>query len=402
MPQVRLLIGTRKGAFVYTSDAARGRWQRSEPMLKGWQVYDFVVDKRRDPPRLLATTNSAWFGSTIARSDDLGETWVQRAPGLGFPKDMAETVKNIWCIRHGHESQPGVLFAGTDPAGLFRSEDWGETWSPVESIVRHEWRSFWQPIPGAAFSIMSMLVGKGEEAAREIARNTGLPAGGNVDSIEIDPRDPRRMYVSIGGGGGYRSEDAGQTWTLFSHHAIPTSPGVRMFVSQNAAGAPPEVDPAAEFDMHCLRIDPKNPDRLWAQAHMGVFRSDDRGESWTDVSEGLPSFHGFPIAISRRQPDAVFVVPLEANDFRVCPGQLAVYRSRDAGRTWRALDDGLPGDGDYQSVYRAGLTTDGLEPEGVYIGTSNGQLFASADGGDHWQRLPGTLPPILSVTCAVF
>lgn len=401
MARLRLLVGTRKGAFVYTADEGREAWQRSEPLLKGWQVYDFAADARKEPPRLLATTNSAWFGSTIAWSDDLGETWTQRAPGLSFPKDSGESVKFIWCVRPGHESQPGVVWAGTDPAGLFRSEDWGESWSPVESIVRHPWRSFWQPVPGTAFGIMQVLVGKGEEAAREVARNAGLPAGGNLDAIEIDPREPRRMYVSIGAGGGYRREDGGETWTLFSHHARPTSPGVMMFVSQASAGAPPEVDPAAEFDLHCLRLDPKRPDRLWAQAHMGVFRSDDRGETWEDVSTRLPSFHGFPIAVSRREPDSVYIVPLEANEFRVCPGQLAVYRTQDAGRSWERLTDGLPGDGDYQSVYRGGLDTDGLDPEGVYVGTSNGQVYASSDGGDHWRRLPGTLPPVLSVACAV-
>jgi photosystem II stability/assembly factor-like uncharacterized protein len=402
MTAALLLVGTRKGAFIYRSDERRTAWTLSEPMLKGWQVYHLAVDARRDPPRLLATTNSAWFGSTIARSDDLGKTWTQRAPGMGFPKDMGETVKFIWRIQPGHRAQPGVVFAGTDPAGLFRSEDWGESWRPVDGIVRHEWRSFWQPMPGAAFSIMNVLVGQGgEERAREIARNSGLPAGGNVDSIEIDPRDPARMYVAIGGGGGYRSEDGGQTWTLFSHRARPTSPGVLLFVSQSAAGAPPDVDPQAEFDMHSLRLDAKNPDRLWAQAHMGVYRSDDRGETWADVSAGLPSFHGFPVAVTKREPDAAYVVPLEANDFRVCPGQFAVYRTSDAGKTWQALTRGLPGDGDYQSVYRAALDTDGLAPEGVYVGTSNGQVYASSDGGDHWSRLPGTLPPVLSVTPAV-
>jgi photosystem II stability/assembly factor-like uncharacterized protein len=313
---------------------------------------------------------------------------------------MKERVRYLWSIRPGLPEQPGAVYAGTDPAGLFRSDDWGESWEPVESIVRHAWRSFWQPYRGS-FSIMNVLVGQGEEAAREASRNAGLPSGGNLDSVEIDPRDPRRMYITIGGGGGYRSEDGGETWTLFSHRARPQSPGVMMFVSQNAAGAPPEVDPLAEFDMHCLRLDPKKPDRLWAQAHMGVYRSDDRGASWADVSRSLPSFHGFPLAVTKTAPDAVFIVPLEANDFRVCPGQLAVYRTVDEGRSWERLTSGLPGDGDYQSVYRAGLCTDGLQPEGVYVGTSNGQLYAGSGLGESWARLPGTLPPILSVTCAV-
>jgi hypothetical protein len=152
-----------------------------------------------------------------------------------------------------------------------------------------------------------------------------------------------------------------------------------------------------------MRLDPKNPDRLWGQSHIGVFRSDMDAKNWQDMTHGLPSFHGFPIAVTRREPDAVFVVPLEfeAANFRVCRGQFAVYRTRDSGCTWERLTCGLPGPNDYQSVYREGLDTDGLEQEGVYVGTSNGEVYASADGGDHWQRLPGTLPPILSVTCAV-
>jgi photosystem II stability/assembly factor-like uncharacterized protein len=167
---------------------------------------------------------------------------------------------------------------------------------------------------------------------------------------------------------------------------------------------PADFDPAAINETHRMRIDRKNPDRLWAQGHVGVFRSDDAGATWADVTEGLPSFHGFPIAVTKRGLDATFVVPLEyeANNFRVCAGQLTVYRTRDSGKSWQRLSDGLPGPSDYQSVYREGLDTDGLDPEGVYVGTSNGQVFASPDGGDHWQRLPGTLPPILSVTCAIW
>ena len=172
--------------------------------------------------------------------------------------------------------------------------------------------------------------------------------------------------------------------------------------AQSPAALPPDKDPAGLDELHRMRLDPKNPNRMWGQAHWGVFRSDDSGATWEDVTEGLPSFHGFPIAVTHRQPDAAYVVPLDygQDNFRVCPGQLAVYRTRDGGKSWQALTDGLPGPADYQSVYREGLDTDGLEPEGVYVGTSNGQVYASSDGGDHWLRLPGTLPPVLSVTCA--
>jgi photosystem II stability/assembly factor-like uncharacterized protein len=178
-------------------------------------------------------------------------------------------------------------------------------------------------------------------------------------------------------------------------------------IAASAPGAtalPPDKDPAGLDELHRMRLDPKDPDRMWGQAHWGAFRSDDSGATWEDVTEGLPSFHGFPIAVTHRQPDAAYVVPLDygQDNFRVCPGQFAVYRTQDGGKSWQALTDGLPGPDDYQSVYREGLDTDGLEPEGVYVGTSNGQVFGSADGGDHWQRLPGTLPPIFSITCAAF
>ena len=382
--QVRLLVGTRKAAFIYTSDAKREAWEVSEPLLPGWSVYHLAADTRRDPARIYAAANHWAWGPSVARSDDGGKTWEQRSPGLAFPKDMGVTVANVWHVEPGHASQPGVVFAGTQPGGLFRSEDWGDSWAPVESFNRHRYRQFWGPTGGAGAS--------------------------SLHSLQVDPRDADRIYGSVSSGGTYFTEDGGQTWGLCSHGLIATTPDARKFLAEIAAqfpprDLPPDVDPAAVDEFHKFRIDPKNPDRLWGQAHIGVFRSDHRGRDWQDVTAGLPSFHGFPLAVTRRQPDAVFVVPLDidsaSQNIRVCPGQLAVYRTRDAGNSWQRLTEGLPGPNDYQSVYREGLDTDGLEPEGVYVGTSNGQVFASRDGGDHWQRLPGVLPPILSVSCAV-
>jgi hypothetical protein len=216
------------------------------------------------------------------------------------------------------------------------------------------------------------------------------------------------MFFSISAGGTYVSADCGASWDLCSHRALATTPAAKEFIERIEqlfpSQIPENVDPAAVDEMHKLVLDPKRPDRLWGQSHIGVFRSDYNAECWQDVTRGLPSFHGFPIAVTRREPDAVFVVPLEfeSDNFRVCPGQFAVYRTRDAGCTWERLTCGLPGPHDYQSVYREGLDTDGLDPEGVYVGTTNGEVYASANGGDHWQRLPGTLPPILSVSCAVW
>lgn len=398
MSQVMVLAGTRKGGFIYTSDERRERWEQSEPILPGWSVYHMSADGRGDTPRLYAAANHWAWGRSVARSVDGGKEWDWRCPGLAFAKDTGIAIQSVWHVRAGHESQPGVLYAGTQPAGLFRSEDWGDSWAGIDAINRHELRPYWGG------------------------------TGGNqscLHSIEIDPRNPQHMYVSISAGGSHVTHDGGQSWALCSHRAVPKPETKKPFDQQMerwqtamaagepieqpetfpAPGAPlpPGVDPAAADEMHKLRIDTKNPDRLWGQAHIGVFRSDDGGGDWEDVTPGLPSFHGFPIAVTRRDPDAAFVVPLEfeRENFRVCADQFAVYRTGDAGKSWERLTDGLPGPGDYQSVYREGLDTDGLNPEGVYAGTSNGHVYASADGGDHWRQLPGRLPPILSVTCAV-
>ena len=377
--QVKLLVGTKKGAFIYTSNEKREQWEVSEPIMPGWGVFHMESDPRSDPPRLYAAGKHAVWGPCVAKSMDGGKTWESRSEGLGFPPEMELAIDAVWHIRPGHESQPGVVFAGTAPAGLFRSEDWGASWQSVESLNNHENRRFWQPIAGGP-----------------------IDGGPPVQSIEIDPRDPDHMYVAISGA--YVTMDGCKSWRLFSHKAVSDSPQARIFISQAEGNTPPGIDPAAAHDMHRLRIDPENPDRLWTQAHLGVFRSDDGGRSWEDVTEGLPSFHGFPIAVTRREPDAVYVVPLEtgSDNFRACQGQFAVYRTRDSGATWQRLTEGLPGPHDYQSSYREAMDTDGLDPEGVYVGTSNGQLYASTNGGDRWERLPGTLPPILSVTCAVF
>jgi hypothetical protein len=378
---VRLLVGTRKGGFIYTSDERRQEWRLAEPLLPGWSFYHMQADMRHDPPLLLAAANHWAWGRSVAKSTDFGKSWDYRSENLGFPPDMGLSVDNVWCVRPGHETESGVVYCGTQPAGLFRSEDWGRSWQPVDGINRHPSRKHWSGTGG------------GDSC---------------IHSIEVDPRDPNHVYVCVSSGGSFVTRDGGKTWAMFSHTAIAQTPKAREFLAEIAEQFPPalpqDLDPAAIDEMHKMRLDPKNPERVWAQTHVGVFRSDDGGATWADVTRGLPSFHGFPIAVTKRQPDAAFVVPLEfeANNFRVCPGQFTVYRTPDGGVTWQALTHGLPGPNDYQSVYREGLDTDGLEPEGVYVGTSNGQVYASPDGGDHWQRLPGTLPPVLSVTCAVY
>ena len=382
MPQVKVLVGTRKGAWIYTSDEKRERWEISEPVMPGWTVYHMSADLRRDPPRLYAAANHWAWGRSVARSDDMGKTWEQRSPGLAFPRDMGLSIENVWYVTPGHDSQPGVVYAGTQPGGLFKSQDWGDSWASVDSINRTRYRQFWGPAGGA-----------------------GSPC---LHSIEIDPRDANRMYAAVSSGGTYFSEDGGDTWDLCSHGIVVTTPAAKEFLASIAnlfpqPKLPEDVDPAALDEFHKFRIDPKNPDRLWGQSHVGVFRSDHRGKDWQDVTEGLPSFHGFPIAVTKRNPDAVFVVPIEygADNFRVVRGQFAVWRTTDAGKSWQKFTKGLPGSNDYQSAYRESMDTDGLDREGVYVGTTNGMVYASNDLGEHWMELPGRLPPILGVTAAV-
>ncbi len=379
---VKVLVGTRKAAFIYSSDASRKQWELSKPIYTGWSIYNMAADTRGDHPRLYAAANHWAWGPSVAKSEDLGKTWDYRSSGLAFPPDMDQAIQNVWTLAVGHPSEPGVVYAGTQPAGLFRSDDWGRTWAPVDGLNRHESQPNWSMSGGGAST---------------------------VNSIEIDPRDPKHMFVSISTGGAFVTKDGGQTWTMFAQNLIARDPRTVEWMGEMVKAFPdqpvPEgVDPLAVQEMHKMRMSPANPDRLWTQTHTGVFRSDDSGASWQDVTAGLPSFHGFPIGVGR-SPDTAYVVPIAYagfyDNFRVCDGQFAVWRTQDAGKSWQGMTKGLPGPQDYQSVYREALHTDGLEPDGVYVGTTNGQVYASADGGDSWQRLPGTLPPILSVTAAV-
>ncbi|MBI2767267.1 MAG: hypothetical protein HYX53_15330 [Chloroflexi bacterium] len=379
MSRVNVLVGTRKGAFIYTSDARRESWEISEPMMPGWTINHMAVDLRRGTPRFYAGANHWAWGPSVARSDDGGATWEQRSPGLAFPQDMGLNIAAVWHVEPGHAKEPGVVYAGTAPAALFKSVDYGDSWEPVEAITRHKLRHLWGP--------------------------TGSVGDSSLHSIQVDPRDPQRLYISISSGGTYLTENGGEDWDLRSHGVVVTTPAAKEILAMIVENfpqpeLPPDVDPAAIDEFHKLLLDPKNPDRLWGQAHFGVFKSERSGKDWQDVTEGLPSFHGFPLAITRRAPDAVFVLPLEhqRDNFRVQPGQLAVWRTCDGGKTWEACTNGLPGPHDYQSAYREALSTDGCEDEGVYLGTTNGEVYYGAERGERWQRLPGTLPPILSVT----
>ena len=350
---VVVCIGTRRALFMARSHDRRA-WRISAPLLAGREVYHAWIDPR-DGRSAWAATNHAVWGAHVHRSDDGGATWnvLESAPHHEDARGLAA----VWHLAPGPASEPDTLYAGIEPAGLFVSRDRGATWQGIDGLNHHDTRASWQPAGGA------------------------LALG----SIQLDPREPRRRYCAISAGGCYRSEDAGATWQ-------PINRGVR-------ADFLPDVHPETGQCVHRLRLHPARPDRLYQQNHCGVYRSDDRGEHWVDISAGLPSGFGYALAVDPADADVAYVVPEESSHMRTAvAGRLRVYRTRDAGATWQPLAAGLPQAHAYVSILREGLASDTLAPVGLYLGTSSGHLFASADGGDHWQLVAGYLPRILSVT----
>lgn len=348
---VLVMVGTRKGGFLFWSDERRRDWRR-KPVHAGWMVHHMAFDPRDQS--VYAATNGEVFGGLVQRSADFGETWKARSEKLDYPAESAHRVRKVWHVLPGEPDSPGRVYAGVERAGLFQSDDLGETWSPVEGLHGHPTSEQWQP------------------------GNGGLC----LHSMAIDPQDPRRLYVGISAVGVFRSDDGGRTWST-------KNKGVR------ADFLP---DPYPEFGqcVHKLRIHPSRPDVLYQQNHCGVYRSDDRGDSWVDISEGLPFRFGFPMAIHAYDPDTVYVVPHDDN--RLVPdGRMTVWRTRDRGATWRPLTQGLPGDA-HLTVLREAMDTDACDRCGVYVGTETGQVFFSRDEGDSWEVLADLLPPVYAVS----
>jgi photosystem II stability/assembly factor-like uncharacterized protein len=365
MSRVRVLVGTRKGAFVLSSDGKRQSWSVSGPHFAGWEIYH-VKGSPVDPNRLYASQTSSWFGQVIQRSDDGGTTWEpvgnqfvydgvpgthQWYDGTPHPWDFAR----VWHLEPSL-TDPETVYAGIEDAALFRSTDGGREWSELSGLRKHGTGPSWQPGAG----------------------------GMCLHTILLDPSDAQRMYVAISAAGAFRSDDAGETWKAINR-------GLK------SSGIP---DPDAEVGhcVHRIALHPSNPSVLYMQKHWDVMRSDDAGDSWREVSGNLPTDFGFPIDVHAHEPQTVYVVPIKSDSEHFpLDGKLQVYRSRSGGDEWEALTKGLPQANCYVNVLRDAMAVDSLDACGVYFGTTGGQVYASKDAGDTWEPIVHDLPAVLSV-----
>src|SRR4051812_17193685 len=365
MSAVRVLVGTRKGAFILTSAGARARWDVSGPHFGGWEIYH-VKGCPTDPNRLYASQSSSWFGQVIQRSNDGGKTWApvgnkfayEGAPGTHLWYDGTPRTFEFARVWHLEPSltDPDTIYAGIQAAALFRSVDGGQTWNELPALRQHKSASAWQPGAG----------------------------GMCLHTIVIDPSQPQRMFVAISAAGVFRTEDAGASWQ-------PMNRGLR---SEQIP------DPTAEVGhcVHRIAMHRSRPSVLFMQKHWDVMRSDDAGETWREVSGNLPSDFGFPIDVHAHEPETIYVIPMKSDTEHYPPeGKLRVYRSRTGGHEWEPLTKGLPQRDCYVNVLRDAMAIDALDSCGVYFGTTGGQVYASPDGGEHWTAIARDLPAVLSV-----
>jgi photosystem II stability/assembly factor-like uncharacterized protein len=365
MSRLRLLVGTRKGAFVLTADGKRDRWDVEGPLFAGWEIYH-LKGSPADPDRLYASQTSGWFGQTIQRSDDAGKTWetvgneflYDGVPGTHQWYDGTQHPWEFARVWHLEPSlaDPDTVYAGVEDAALFRTVDGGRSWHELPGLREHPSGASWQPGAG----------------------------GLCLHTILLDPAHPERIFIAISAAGVFRTEDGGQSWR-------PINRGLK------SEGIP---DPDAEVGhcVHRIAMHPSRPDVLFMQKHWDVMRSDDAGDSWHEVSGNLPSDFGFPIGVHAHEPETIYVVPIKSDSHHFPPdGKLRVYRSRTGGNEWEALTDGLPQSDCYVNVLRDAMAIDTLDPCGVYFGTTGGQVYASPDGGDSWNAVVRDLPAVLSV-----
>ncbi len=389
MSKVRVLVGTRKGAFILTSDGKRAKWDVSGPHFAGWEMYH-LKGSPANPNRIYASQTSGWFGQIIQRSDDGGKTWIQpgtppgekNAQQAGPPKGESNKFvydtsaatgkpltthmwydgtqhpwefKRVWHLEPSL-TDPDTVYAGVEDAGLFRSTDGGQNWQELSGLRGHESGAGWQPGAG----------------------------GMCLHTIILDPKDPKRIYIAISAAGAFRTDDGGKTWR-------PINKGLHSQYIPN---------PTAEVGhcVHHVAMNPSRPGVLFMQKHWDVMRSDNAGDSWKEVSGNLPTDFGFVIDVHAHEPDTIYVVPIKSDgEHFPLDGKLRVYRSKSGGNEWEELAKGLPQRDCYVNVLRDAMAVDSLDKCGVYFGTTGGQVYGSADAGNNWTPIVEHLPAVLSV-----
>ena len=365
MSGVRVLVGTRKGAFILHADGGRDKWEVRGPFFGGWEIYH-VKGSPADPNRIYASQSTSWFGQLIQRSDDGGQTWSpvgneflydgvtgthQWYDGTPHPWEFAR----VWHLEPSL-TDPDTVLAGVEDAALFRSTDGGLNWGELSGLRTHATGSSWQPGAG----------------------------GMCLHTIIVSPSDPKRIFVAISAAGVFGSDDGGMSWR-------PLNKGL-------SSGEIPVPDAFEGHCVHRIALHPSKPDVLFMQKHWDVMRSNDAGESWFEVSGNLPSDFGFVVDVHAHEPETVYVVPITSDSEHFPPeGKLRVYRSRSGGNEWEPLTNGLPQRDCYVDVLRDALAVDTLDECGIYFGTTGGQVYVSADAGDHWQTIVRDLPAVLSV-----
>ena len=365
MSSVRVLVGTRKGAFILTSDGKRKKWDVSGPHFAGWEIYH-INGSPADPDRLYASQSSGWFGQLIQRSNDGGKTWeavdnkfaYEGNPGTHQTFDGTQqpwAFKRVWNLTPSL-TDPDTVFAGVEDAAMFRTPDGGKSWQELPGL-RSAKGHLWQPGAG----------------------------GMCLHTILLDPSNPDRIFIAISAAGAFRTDDGGKTW-------LPINQGLKSNFEL--------PDPEAEVGhcVHNIAMHPSRPGVLFMQKHWDVLRSDNAGDLWHEVSGNLPTDFGFPITVHAHEPETIYVVPIKSDSEHFVPdGKLRVYRSRIGGNEWEALTNGLPQEDCYVNVLRSAMAVDRLDSCGIYFGTTGGQVYASADSGDNWTPIVRDLPAVLSV-----
>ncbi len=365
MTKVRVLIGTRKGAFLASSDGSRKGWKVEGPHFAGWEVYH-LKGSPADPDRLYASQSSGWFGQVMQRSNDGGKTWEAVGNQFAYEGEVGTHAwydgsphpyefKRVWHLEPSLHD-PDTVFAGVEDAAIFKTTDGGKTWGELPSLRTQKSSPGWAPGAG----------------------------GLCLHTILIDPSNHDTMYGAISAAGVFKTNDAGKSWR-------PTNRGLR-------SNTMPDQDAEVGHCVHRLAMHPSRPNVLFMQKHWDVMRTDDGGESWHEISGDLPTDFGFVIDVNTNEPDTVYVVPITSDSLHFVPdGKLRVYRSKTGGNEWEALTKGLPQKNVYVNVLRDAMAVDALDPCGVYFGTSGGQVYASANAGDSWDPIVRDLPPVVSV-----